>query len=114
MYVISDDHYAVMFVFAERYVLSTHEGNVFAYFEPGMFHEFEMRSGDMRSYELYIDGELAIEGVFSESSFPACAGFGDVVSSWSLAEWDYFRFGVVPEPNTATLFFVGLLAGRRV
>ena len=98
VYVISDDHYAVMFVFGEGYVSSTYEANVSTEFEPGVFHEFEMRSADMRSYELYIDGHLATEGAFSESLFPACTGFGDVVSSWSLAEWDYFRFGVVPEP----------------
>ena len=111
VYVISDDHYAVMFVFAERYVLSTHEGNVFAYFEPGMFHEFELRSGDMRSYELYIDGDLAIEGVFSESFFSACAGWGDVVAgSASLAQWDYFRFGVVPEPAGAAMALAAIVA----
>ena len=115
VYVISDELWAVAFIFAEGHVLSTHEANVFAYFEPGVFHEFELRSADMRAYELYIDSALAIEGAFSESFFSACAGFGDNVRGGaSLAQWDYFRFGVVPEPRSAMLLSVGLLAWRNL
>ena len=100
------------FVFAEGYVTSTYEPNKSAEFEPGVFHDFEMYSSDMRSYELHIDGALAIEGVFHESLFPAGAGFGDLTSGLSLAEWDYFRFGVVPEPACASLLLFALVARR--
>ena len=59
-----------------------------------------MRSTDMRTYELYIDGTLEVEGEYFEGLFSPCFGFGDNASSASLAAWDYFRFGVVPEPAT--------------
>ena len=114
VYVISDELWAVLFVFAEGYVSSTHEANVSAEFEAGMFHEFEMRSGNMRSYELYIDGDLAIEGVFFEGFFSPCAGWGDVVHGGaSLAQWDYFRFGVVPEPAAWLMTTISLPLLRR-
>ena len=109
--ITSDDQYAVTFVFAEGYVTSTYEPNASAEFAPGMFHEFEMRSADMRSYELYIDGALAIEGVLHESFFPAGVGFGDLVRGGSsLARWDYFHFGVVPEPACGSLLLLALAA----
>ena len=65
-------------------------------------------------YELYVDGDLAIEGVFFEGFFSPCVGFGDITSSGSLAAWDYFRFGVVPEPATAPAFMIALVARRIV
>ncbi len=69
-------------------------------FKPGAFHEFELRSADMRGYELYADGAFAVEGVFFESLFGPGIWWGDFVrGSSSLAAWDYFRFGVVPEPG---------------
>jgi len=49
VYVILDDLYSVAFLFAESYLLSFYEPDVYVEFEPGMFHEFEMRSDDMRS-----------------------------------------------------------------
>ena len=76
VYIISDDQYAVALVFAEGYVLSTFEHDVYAFFEPGVFHEFELHSSDMRSYQLYIDDDLAIEGLFDDSFISPCAGWG--------------------------------------
>jgi hypothetical protein len=114
VYVVSDELWTVLFVFAEGYVSSTHEPNASAYFEPGVFHEFELRSGDMRSYELYIDDDLAIEGVFFEGFFSPCVGWGDVVHGGaSLAQWDYFRFGVVPEGSAWLMSLILLVAFRR-
>ena len=54
----------------------------------------------MRSYELSVDGDPAVEGVFFESLSPSSGvAFGDIVHGGaSLAAWDYVRFGVVPEP----------------
>ena len=70
-------------------------------FEPGVFHEFELRTRDMRDYELYIDGNLAISGSFWLSLTWSRAFWGDSIQGGaSLARWDYFRFGVVPEPNS--------------
>ena len=110
VYVISDELWTVSFVFAEGYVLSTHEANALAEFEPGVFHEFELRSGDMRSYELYIDGDLGIQGAFFEGLFSTRVGWGDTVRGGaSLATWDYFRFGVVPEPSGWLLALTALV-----
>ena len=112
VYVISDELWTVTFIFDEGSLLSVYEPNVSAKFEPGVFHEFELRSGDMRRYELYIDDQLAIEGVFFEGLFSPLVGFGDITGGASLAQWDYFRFGVVPEPATAQAFALGLLVWR--
>jgi hypothetical protein len=114
VFVSSDDQYALLFAFGEGYVVSTFESNVSANFEPGIFHEFDLRSGNMRTYELYIDDQLAIEGVFSKSFISPLVGFGDVVRGGaSLAEWDYFRFGVVPEPSGFLLALMALACIRR-
>ena len=112
VYVISDDLWTVTFLFDEDTLKSFYEPNVYVELEPYVYHEFELRSTDMRSYELYVDGDLAIEGVFFEGFFSPYVGFGDVTSSGSLAAWDYFRFGVVPEPATAPAFMIALVAGR--
>jgi len=56
---------------------------------------------------------VVVEGVFFEGFFSACVGWGDVVSSWSLAEWDYFRFGVVPEPSGWLMALTALPCIRR-
>ena len=108
VYVIADDSWSVSFLFDEESLISLYEPTVYVELEPAVFHEFEMRSDDMRAYELYIDADLAIEGVFFEGLFPSCVGFGDTVSSTSLAAWDYFRFGVVPEPATGLMIAISL------
>ncbi len=111
--VTSDERYAVIFIFAEDYLLSFYEPGVYVQLEPNVFHEFELRSGDMRSYELHVDGNLALEGVFFEGYSSPVAGFGDIVRGGSsLAAWDYFRFGVVPEPSARVMALVALLCTR--
>ena len=112
VYVKSDDLWSLVFLFDEDTRESFYEPNVYVELEPHVYHEFELRSTDMRSYELYVDGELAIEGVFFQGFFSPCVGFGDITSSGSLAAWDYFRFGVVPEPATAPAFMIALVSGR--
>jgi hypothetical protein len=113
VYVTSDDQYEVVFMFDEGSLLSLYEPDVYAEFEPGAFHGFELRSGDMRSYELYIDGDLAIEGTFFEGLFSACVGFGDITGGTSLTAWDYFRFGVIPEPAAWLMGVILLPVSRR-
>ena len=103
--VFSDDMWAVSLRFGEDRVESVFETNVRATFEPGVFHEFELRSSDMRSYQFLIDGELAINGSFWFSLIESRVGWGDVIEgARSLSRWDYVRFGVVPEPQTLLLF----------
>ena len=108
VYVIADDGWSVSFLFDEESLISLYEPTVYLELEPAAYHEYELRSSDMRSYELYMDGDLAAEGVFFEGLFAPRVGFGDTVSSTSLAAWDYFRFGVVPE--SATFLMMALLS----
>ena len=108
VYVHSDEAWSVAFIFDTDSLISFYEPTVYVELEPYVYHEYEMRSSDMRNYELYIDGDLAIEGVFFQGFFPLVVGFGDIVSSTSLASWDYFRFGVVPEPATWLMIAITL------
>lgn len=115
--VAPDEFYRVGFTFSEDTIMSAFEPGVSAMFEPGVFHRFELRSSDMRSYQLYIDGELRIEGVFCEVFGPTRVNWGDFVMGFtSLAEWDYVRFGVVPEPSSYAyaLALLALLRRRSV
>ena len=112
VYVVAEDHWSVLFAFGEGYLTSTYESNVYAEFEAGAFHEFEMRSTDMRQYTLYIDGDPVVHGMFVEGLQPSYVGWGDVTGGGSLTAWDYFRFGVVPEPACASLLSFALVARR--
>lgn len=93
-------------------IVSYAEGWTF-HFEPDQFHEFRIESSDMSSYLLLVDGEVAVNGFFEPNTLVSrLVVFGDRFSGGgvtSSAEWDYFRFGVVPEPSTIA-FFVSLLA----
>jgi hypothetical protein len=105
--VFSDDRWAVGFDFDETTIYSGFEPGVTASFEAGIFHDFRLVSWDMRAYQLFIDGDLAIAGWFWDSLTPSRVGWGDCVQgAASLSRWDYFRFGVVPEPGCALLAFV--------
>jgi hypothetical protein len=98
--VFGDDKWAVGFAFSLDTIESGFEYGVSASFDPGVPHSFEFSSSDMRAYALYIDGQLAIQGSFWESLDASHVGWGDVVEgSSSLTRWDYFEFGVVPEPS---------------
>jgi len=111
--VYSDDKWAAAFQLYADTISSVFELDTSAPFLPDVFHEFELRSSDMRSYELYIDDELAIEGSFWLSLTESRVGWGDSVQgAASLSRWDYFRFGVVPEPSSALLLGLGLLIRR--
>jgi hypothetical protein len=99
-----DDYWGVGFNLNEDTIESVFEDDMSAHFEPQEFHDFEFRSADMRAYELYIDGFLAIEGSFWLSLSFSRVAWGDGVSGGaSLTHWDYFRFGVVPEPGSLLL-----------
>jgi hypothetical protein len=98
--------YRAGFGFREDRVLSAYEPDLWAPFEPGVFHDYEMRSSDMRTYELYIDGTRAITGPFTEVFGPTRVSWGDTAQgATSLTQWDFVSFGVVPEPGG----FLGVL-----
>ncbi len=71
---------------------------------PGEFHDYRMTSWDMRTYDLFIDGELVHEGVFSQAVAASRMAWGDaVVGAASLHRWDYLRLYTVPEPSGLAL-----------
>lgn len=98
--VFSDGRRLAALDFSSNGVHVPGEGLV-ATFDPGEYHYYEFRSSDMLTYELYLDGVIEYVGEFTvpliDSSFVA---WGDGTQGGaSLAHWDYFRFGVVPEPG---------------
>jgi hypothetical protein len=99
----------VAFEFFEDHVEETTSGSG-RIFQQGVFHTFRFESADMTQYLFYIDGELSFEGVFDTPSVnDSFVNFGDGTQGVaSTAQWDYFRFGVVPEPGSALLLAVGL------
>ena len=100
----SDEDWALAFHLGVDQVSLFHEDIRIPYV-PEAFHTFDVRSADMRTYQLSIDGVHAHSGVFWEPTFRSSRiEWGDYArGAASRAEWDYFRFGVVPEPRSGTL-----------
>lgn len=118
VFVRSDDQYEVSLNLRMDGIESFYEPDNWVAYAPGHFHDFRFESPDMRTYSLWIDGVPAMEGIFFESLFSGgSVGWGDMSSNRSLAEWDWFQCGIVPEPGTsmcvlATLCVVGLRSRR--
>ena len=112
-----DEFYRVAFGFRADTVLSVLENGISAPITPGVFHDYELHSDDMRAYQLYVDGSLTLVGRFVEVFGPARVGWGDTLQGGtSLAEWDYVRFGVVvPEGSvlSGALLIGAFLRGAR-
>jgi hypothetical protein len=113
--IYSDGAWAVLFTLNTDSVRSGAGPGEKAKYAPGVYHDFEFRSFDMRNYELRIDGASALLGTFKKVVSTSLVGWGDTGGGGaSLARWDYFRFGVVvPEPHTGLLVAL-CLASRRV
>ncbi len=111
--VSSDDEWEVGFEMNMDTIRSVLEPGVVASFEPGVPHQFDFRSVDMRAYELRIDGSPTISGSFRPLFDSSRVVWGDgIQGSASLSRWDYFRFGVVPEPSSLLLFSLGFTIRR--
>ena len=110
----SDEGWQIGFGFYMDRIRSIFEDDVYIPFEPGIFHEYRCTSVDMRSYELYIDGDLARVGTFWQGILDSFVGWGDAVSgAASRTHWDYVRYGVIPEPTTLTVLIVFCLGSIR-
>ena len=77
----------------------------------GEFHSYRFESPDMAHYVLWIDDQEVWNGTWDiiGGVVFSSAGFGDPIQGGggrSLAEWDYFRFGVVPEPSSMVLILL--------
>lgn len=97
----SHGHGSVVLVYQENRIYSLLEG-VYVNFTPGLAHDYLLTSSDMfTTYSLFVDGVLAHVGVFIGPMGQSQADWGDYgQGASSLSLWDYFRFGVVPEPAT--------------
>jgi hypothetical protein len=102
----SDEGWALGLLFGVDRIYSLFEGLLTIPIVPAVFHEYRVVSSDMRTYLLYIDGDLARRGSLVPKFVQSYVALGDgVQGSASVHSWDYFRFGVVPEPSPA----IGLL-----
>ena len=105
-WVTSDDGWQVTIGLRPHEVFSQYE-SVSIPIEPGVFHDYRLTSSDMRTYELFIDGDLVRVGNFWEGLSAPTLMWGpgtDGVSS--LSHWDYVRVGVVAEPASSFLFLL--------
>lgn len=113
--VSSDESWRIGFQLSETRIFNLDDPSMSATFEPGVFHRFEVRSSDMRNFELCIDDNVALTGPFTYIITASKVSWGDqTVGAASLSRWDYVEFGVVPEPRSVSLFALGLFAGRRL
>jgi len=100
--VFSDDAWAIGLEFGRDHLVSVFESYEAVFYEPDMPHDFVMTSNDMREYILYLDGTMARKGSFVEVLTPGFVTWGSgMLGVSSRNHWDFFRFGVVPEPGTA-------------
>jgi hypothetical protein len=84
--------------------------------DPSISHTYRFESSDMDSYRLFIDGDVAHESHFETDTLlqSYTAGGAGTVGASSISHWHYYRYGVVPEPRSVSLFALGLLGGRRL
>jgi hypothetical protein len=110
--VSSDEDRMAAFSYTNDSVFSYFEDGVSAPLSAGEFHEFEFVSNDMLTYELYIDGVPSLAGDFWDPAVSfGLVNWGDGVQGVaSLSEWDYFRFGVVPEATSLSLAVVTMMS----
>jgi len=92
-------------------------GDVTVPLAPEQFHRFRFESQDMQTYTLQIDDALTLDGYFED--FTLLQGFvvfGDGVQGrQSRSQWDYFRYGIVPEPGAShwAMCVLAILISRR-
>jgi len=111
----SDERWLAGFAYNEDYIWSIYEEDVTIPITSGVFHDYHFTSSDMRTYELYIDGTLAREGVFSPLASQSEVIWGDLGKPLaSRAQWDYFRVGVVPEPTSLVMVLAVVLWRHRM
>ncbi len=113
--VSSDDAWVLGFQFGLDRMYSVFENYLLIPFAPGVFHNFEVHSTDMRSYDLYIDGDLARHGAFQPNIGPSEMWWGEgIQGAASLHQWDRFAIGVTPDPHGILLLvFLGACCGRK-
>jgi hypothetical protein len=113
--VSSDEAWRVGFEFGADFVRSVYENKLLATYSPGVCHDFELVSPDMRNYALYVDSDQPVTGVFLHLIGPSKISWGDGIQGVSsLTRWQEFAFGVVPEPSCLPAFLVVMTLCRSV
>ena len=114
IYIARDEYGDLGFDYSVDEMTNTYEDFWTVPITPYQFHTYRLESGNMLDYSLWIDGEFAHAGQWDTISLNrSFVVFGDQgVGASSLTEWDYVRFGVVPEPHAGLLLALGLFAGR--
>ena len=109
----AEDNYSVNFTMDTHSIHSNYEPGKWAPFAPNEFHEFLLESTDMRAYDLYIDGALALQGTFFESLFPGpFVDWGNFGGCKTMTAWDQVAYGIVPEPTALVCLLLPLLFGQ--
>lgn len=113
---VTPDQWILTFTMNRNSLQSYLEDPVPTIFFSEGFHDFRVTSGDLRNYSLAVDGTTMLAGAFYEGLGIPGAYWGDgVQGASSISEWDYVRFGVVPEPGGALMLVIlgGVVRGRR-
>ncbi len=83
----------------------------------GEFHNFRFLSQNMLTYTLQVDDGLVVNGSFEDYTLlRSFVAFGDCVQGLrSYSQWDYFRYGIVPEPGASycAMCVLTVLTSRR-
>jgi hypothetical protein len=97
--------------------VSIRPGDITISLAAGEFHEFRFLSQDMLTYTLQVDDGLVVNGWFEDYTLlQSFVAFGDCVQGLrSYSQWDYCRYGIVPEPGAlhCVLCVFAVLASRR-
>jgi hypothetical protein len=106
--VYSDAHTGLLLAFG--YDSVAEPGQVIGTFEGGVFHDYEVRSPDMLSYDFYIDAVLVHSGQFYPIVSSSLVDWGDgAIPTASLSRWASFGLGVIPEPCSVWLVLAASL-----
>jgi hypothetical protein len=99
----SDGAWAVGLAFGYDHIWSIFE-DVNIPFAPGVFHDYRLVSTGMRNYQFFVDNQLVREGLFVQKFVQSYVAWGDGWQGFaSVHEWDYVRYGVIPEPSVIVL-----------
>ncbi len=100
----SDDAWQFGYEFTRDRIRSVFENYLEIPFTPGVFHDYQIVSPDIRIYTLYIDSVIAHEGTLDHRFSTSRIVWGDFVQgATSVHDWEYVRFGVTPEPGSFCL-----------
>jgi hypothetical protein len=99
------------FAYSERSLYCWFE-DTWISFEPYVFHDYSLTTSDLLTYTLGIDGTVVYAGLLATPCYGSGVDWGDeVTGATSVSDWDYVRFGVVPEPPGALSIISACIAG---